>query len=350
MSAPSRNLAIDWIKGVMIIAIVLFHSGLVTAMHRGYIAVDLFFPICGFFLMKSFYTRPTNAISYTWSRIKRFYLPFLLCFLLSSLLRFKGLTHFPDFDSFLEKYSQFAYSLMLTEEIGPKVVVEHILDGSWFLSAMLIAGFLMYGMLEYNKRLSVLVLFPAIYVLGFTFLFSYSPSAMSWDRFGAISLPLLRGLAGMVSGALVYDIYYRYQAAVERRSTLINIAFIISFVLFFTLMFARKALDVYILPTIPWILLGAYIEGSWFNRALSHIKGGLMGLIGRNTIYLLFAHPPCILLVNWTNEHLLNNSMSTFTHLLVDIVLSTVGTIVLYYTCRILQSHCLEKRIVRRVK
>lgn len=342
----NRNYAIDWIKGLMMVVVVLYHSGL-TPLHHGYIAVDLFFPICGFFLMRSFEKRPTTAVSYTWSRIKRVYLPFLLCFLFSCLLRFKGLTHFPDFDAFLEKYAQFAYSLTLTEEIGPRVVVEHIQDGSWFISVMLIAGFLMYGMLEYSKRLSVLVLFPAIYVLGFTILFSYSPSAMSWDRLAVIGLPLLRGLAGMVSGALIYDLYANYHASVERRSTLINIAFILSFVLFLTLMIAGKALDVYLLPTIPWILLGAYIDGSWFNRALSHIKGGLMGWVGRNTLYLLFAHPPCILLVNWANEHLLDNRMGTCTHLLADLVLSAIGTVVLYYTCRFLQTKWSERGHVR---
>lgn len=338
-SSPSlRNYAIDWLKGLMIIIIVLYHSSLVSSLHHGYIAVDLFFPICGFFLMKSFSKKPTTAVLYTWNRVKRFYLPFLICFLFSCLLRFQGLATFPDYDSFLEKYAQFAYSLTLSEEIGPRVVTEHILHGSWFLSVMLIAGFLMYSMLEYNKKLSVQILFPAIYILGFTLIFSSGPRVASWDRVGALSLPLLRGLAGMVGGALVYEIFTNYKDAIERRSVLINLAFIVSFVLFMALMFAEKALDIYLLPTIPCLLAGALIDRSWFNQTLSHIKGGFIGLVGRNTIYLLFAHPPCILLVDWTNEHLLNNSLSIFTHLSLDIIISAIGTVVLYYVCRFLRS------------
>lgn len=336
-SSP-RNYAIDWIKGLMMITIVVYHTSLVSSLHHGYLAVDLFFPICGYFLMMSFTRKPTTAILYTWNRVKRFYLPFLLCFLLSCILRFRGLTTFPDFDSFLEKYAQFAYSFTLSEEIGPRVMTEHILHGSWFLSVMLVAGFLMYGMLEYNKKLTVHILFPAIYVLGFTLIFTHGPMVASWDRLGAVSLPLLRGLAGMVCGALIYDIFSNYKAGIERRSTLINLAFIVSSILFLAIMFAKKALDLYLLPIIPWILLGAVIEGSWFNRLLTRVKGGFVGLVGRNTIYLLFAHPPCILLVDWTNEHLLNNSMSTFTHLLLDLVLSALGTIVLYYVCRFLRN------------
>lgn len=336
-SLSKRNYAIDWIKGLMMITIVVYHTSLVPSLHHGYLAVDLFFPICGFFLMKSHIKKPTTAILYTWSRVKRFYLPFLLCFLFSCILRFRGLTSFPDFDSFLEKYAQFAYSFTLSEEIGPRVMTEHILHGSWFLSVMLIAGFLMYGMLEYKKELATRILFPAIYILGFTLIFTYGPRVASWDRVGAISLPLLRGLSGMVSGALIYDVFHGYKESVERHSTLINLASVISFVLFIALMFTKKALDLYVLPTIPWILLGAVINGSWFNRLLSHIRGGGIGLIGRNTIYLLFAHPPCILLVDWTNEHLLNNSMSNLTHLFLDIVLSAIGTVVLYYVCRMLR-------------
>ena len=337
-SAPSqRNYALDWIKGLMMIGIVVYHTFMVPAFRHGYLAVDLFFPICGYFLMRGFLNRPTTAVLYTWSRVKKFYLPFLICFVFSCLLRFRGLTSFPDFDSFLEKYAQFAYSFTLTEEIGPRVMTEHILHGSWFLSVMLIAGFLMYGMLEYKKELATRILFPAIYILGFTLIFTYSPRVSSWDRVGAISLPLLRGLSGMVSGALIYDIFHGYKESVEKRSTLINLASVISFVLFIALMFAEKALDLYVLPTIPWILLGAVIKGSWFNRLLTHIRGGVVGLIGRNTIYLLFAHPPCILLVNWTNEHLLNGSLSSLAHLLLDLVVSAVGTVALYYSCRLIR-------------
>ena len=274
------------------IVIVVYHSFLVPAFRHGYLAVDLFFPICGFFLMRSFCVKPTTAVLYTWSRVKKFYLPFLICFVFSCILRFRRLTTFPNFDSFLEKYAQFAYSFTLSEEIGPRVMSEHILQGSWFLSVMLIAGFLMYGMLEYKKELATRILFPAIYILGFTLIFTYGPQVASWDRVGAISLPLLRGLSGMVSGALIYDIFHGYKESVERRSILINLASVISFVLFIALIFTEKDLDLYVLPTIPWILLGAIINGSWFNRLLSHFKGGIMGLIGRNTIYLLFAHPP----------------------------------------------------------
>ncbi len=336
-SHSQRNYALDWIKGLMMIAIVVYHTSIVPVMHHGYLAVDLFFPICGYFLMMSFCRKPTTAVLYTWSRVKKFYLPFLICFIFSCLLRFRGLTSFPDFDSFLEKYAQFAYSFTLTEEIGPRVMTEHILHGSWFLSVMLIAGFLLYGMLEYKKEMATRILFPAIYILGFTLIFTHDPRVASWDRVGAISLPLLRGLSGMVSGALIYDIFHGYKETVEKRSTLINLASVISFVLFIALMFSEKALDLYVLPTIPWIVLGAVIKGSWFNRLLSHIKGGFVGLIGRNTIYLLFAHPPCLLLVDWTNEHLLNSSLSSFTHLLLDLVVSAAGTVVLYYSCSLIR-------------
>lgn len=342
-SLSLRNYAIDWIKGLMIIAIVVYHTSLVPSLHHGYLAVDLFFPICGFFLMNSFIKKPTTAVLYTWSRIKRFYLPFLLCFLFSCILRFRGLTSFPDFDSFLEKYAQFAYSLTLSEEIGPRVMTEHILHGSWFLSVMLIAGFLIYSMLEFNKKLSVHILFPAVYVLGFTLIFTCSPTITSWNRVGAMSLPLLRGLAGMVGGALVCDIFTNYTVALERRSTLINIAFIVSSVLFLALMFAVKSLDIYILPIIPWILVGAMIDGSWFNRLLSHVKGGFIGLVGRNTIYILFAHPPCILLVDWANEHLLNSGLSPAIHFLLDLSVSAIGAVILYYACRFIRTRLTER-------
>lgn len=338
VQTPStRNYAIDWIKGLMIIIVVLIHTHEITPLHHGYLAVDVFFFISGFYLMHSFEKKHGTALQYTWSRVKRFYLPYLICFAASCLLRYEGLTSFPDYDTVVERLARFAFCLTLTEEIGPQVLFEHILDGSWYLSVLLIAGFLIYSMLEYNPNLSVQILFPFACILGFTFIFNRDPSIMNWSRYGAVSIPLLRGFTEMIAGALIFDVYNRFNGAVERRHVIINIAASISFVLLIALMFATKALDVYIVCLLPCILLGAVIQESWLNKILAKFQGGLLSRVGQNTIYVLFAHPPVLLLVYWTNENLLNHSLSASLIVMLDLLLSSLATIGLIYCCKLIR-------------
>ncbi|MBR5176824.1 MAG: acyltransferase [Bacteroidales bacterium] len=343
MTLTPRNHAVDWLKGVMIVFIVFVHSGTIPGLFHGYLAVDIFFFIAGYYLMRSFNRKPETAIKYTWHRIKNIYLPYILCFLFSCVLRYEGLTHFADFDSFIEKYAQFAFSLSLTEEIGPRIMYEHILFGSWFLSVLVIAGFLLYSMLEYNDRFAIHILFPAICILGFTFIFTNGTSAMNWARIGAISLPLLRGLTELAAGALIYKIRDVYHDALERRGLIINIAFILSLVLYLALMFTERNLDVYLIATAPWILLGAVIEKSWLNRFLSLIRGGLISAIGKRSLYVLLAHPPALLIIHWSNENLLNNRFGNLAIFCFDMMATGIATIILFYTCKWLRERVLPR-------
>ena len=328
-----RNFAIDWIKGLMMLFVVLVHTHSLPWLYHGYIAVDIFFFISGYYLMHSFRRNPTTAISYTWRRIKGLYLPYVLCFVFSCLLRYKGLTTFDSFDAFLEKYAQFGFGLTLTEEFGPKIMTEHILLGSWFISVMLIAGALIYGMLEYDEKLSVKVLLPCIVIAGYTFIFTQDPMIMNWGRVGALSLPLVRGFAGMSAGAFIFYVYEQHKDGFERRSTLINIAALLSLVLYVALMFTEKSLDLYLLVAAPWILVGAVIDKSWSNRLLARIRGGFFAFVGRNTLYVLFAHTPAILLVHWTNDHLLNGLFGPYVIVALDLAVTAAASVVLYYIC-----------------
>lgn len=318
----------------MIIFVVLVHTCKIPCLHHGYLAVDVFFFISGYYLMRNFQRRNCTAVRYTWGRIRQFYLPYLLSLLFSAILRYKGLLSFHDLDGFLEKIGQFAFGLTLMEEIGPAIMHEHILLGSWYLSVLIIAGFLLYSLLEYRESLAIKVILPFICISGWTFLFTVSESAMNWSRVGAVSLPLLRGFVEMSAGALLYKVYTDYHDAVERRSTLVNVAAVFSFVLFICLMFTRQSFDKYLIVTIPWMVLGAHLEKSWMNDYLKLIHGDVFSRIGQYTIYVLFGHPPAILLVHWSNEHLLGNRFVHWELLVLDLIMSALASFALWYSCR----------------
>lgn len=330
----SRNYAIDWIKGVMMLLVIFTHSGTISIVHHGYIAVNVFFVISGYFLMRGFMTKQTTAIQYTWSRVKQFFLPYILVFSFTCLLKIYGLTHFSGFDTFLEKYAQIAFGISLIEEVGPQIMEDHILWGSWFLSSLLIAGFLLYSMLEYNPRLARTILFPIIIIGGYTLLYSQGPGVTAWSRVGPVGLPLMRALCGMAGGAIIYDIYHTYKSAFERRSTLINIAALFSFLLFIALVFPVKTLDKYMAVAIPWIVLGAVIDRSWLNNLLKPIKGGVFSIIGRYSLYVLLVQEPSILLVHWTNTNLLGNRFGDHVLFVMDLVTTFIASAILVFICK----------------
>lgn len=334
--APSRNPAIDWIKGWMILCIVLVHTWAFPKI-KFYLAVDVFFFISGYYLMLSFLRKPTTTVRYTWKRIKTIALPFFIClgfrFLItpSQFITVDGLDHF--IDSFTESF----YTITFAEELGLEVSSEGICIGSWYFSVLIISSFLLYGMLEFNQKLSTRVIFPLLAVIGFNMLIVHSDSFSSWTRVGALGFPLLRGFIEMTAGALICSVYQENRMAFERHPIFINAMGIIAFLLFTLLMFAQQNYDKYLIITIPWFLLAAVSESSWLSSVLNHIHGGVMARIGQYTLYILCVHWPILIIVHWCNEHLFGLSLSGIRLAVVCILALIPATIVLTLLCKWIQ-------------
>ena len=186
-----RNHAVDALKGLMILLIILHHGGLLPFLRHGYLGVDVFFVISGYFLMQGFVTKGGSAVAYTRRRLQQVWLPYLFALLLACVLDYKHLTSFSGGQGFLNTYAPMAAFLTLTEELGFVFHTPVILVGGWFLSVLIIGGFLLYGLLEYNERLAVKVILPFSIVLGFTWLFSLSANVENFRTVGAVGLPLL---------------------------------------------------------------------------------------------------------------------------------------------------------------
>ena len=114
MLYSSRNSAVDALKGLMILLIVLHQLVLIPFLHHGALAVDMFFMIAGYYLANHFRTKRGTAAQYTWRRIKAVYLPYLLALLLATILDFKRLISFQGFEGFMETYTPYVAFLTMT--------------------------------------------------------------------------------------------------------------------------------------------------------------------------------------------------------------------------------------------
>lgn len=328
----TRNLAIDWIKGWMILCVLLVHT-FSFPHQRFYLAVDVFFFISGFYMMMSFLRKPTTTVQYTWKRIRVIALPFFVCLLLRYLLASSSLIHFKDMDDFVEEFAKLFYTVLFAEELGITIPSDGLLLGSWYFSVLIIGSFLLYGMLEFNEKLSTRILFPMIALFGFNSLIAHADSFSIWDRVDTLGTPLIRGCSEMAAGALICSVYQENKSAFERHSVFVNIMGFLAFVLFIFIIFAPTVIDKYLVITVPWFLLSSVIEGSWLSRGLDRIHGGLMSWIGRNTLYILCAHGPTFILVFWCNEHLFGHTLHGIGLAATCIIAVIPATFLLYYVC-----------------
>ena len=330
--SSNRIYSIDWLKGLMILIIVVYPSYFFPSF-RGYLAVEVFFFISGFFLMSSFLRHPSTAVLYTWKRIKQMAAPYFISLILVCTLSKRAFSGINSFDALIDMSGKLFSTIPFGEEFAGIATRTPFLLGCWFLSVLIIGSFILYAMLEYNERLATLVLFPAIVLFGYNAIFNHTDCLNSFERVGLLGLPLVRGLSGMAAGALICHTYFHYKAAVDKYATLINILGIVGFIIFIALMFTSEPLDKYILFTIPWFLLAGVIDRSWINAALSKIKGGLFGRLGRYTLYVYCIHGVGQMLLFWINDHLLQHALSGVTLFIAFLVAVAIATVVLYYLC-----------------
>lgn len=83
MKKEDRNYNIDFLKGIAIIAVVLYHMGLLES---GYLGVDVFFVIAGFLTIRSIYNRLEKKDFSFWTFIKNKIIRLLPLVLIASMV------------------------------------------------------------------------------------------------------------------------------------------------------------------------------------------------------------------------------------------------------------------------
>ena len=333
MLCSNRNSAVDALKGLMILLIVLHHLVLIPFLHHGALAVDMFFMIAGYYLANHFHTKGGSAAQYTWRRIKAVYLPYLLALLLATILDFKRLISFQGFEGFMETYAPYVAFLTLTEELG---FIDHwpvVLVGGWFLSVLIISGFLLYGLLEYNEKKAVKVILPFSVLLGFTFFFSQGPSTGNFSVIGAISIPLLRGFLEMGLGVLLYYIISENQEALSQKKTFVTVLSLVSFAVFIALLFVKKNFDSYIIILFPLILSGVLIPNSPIRCLYDRCPTKILAWLGALSLEIYVIHQPAIHIVHSSIKYL-GLTVSPAVRIIICVVFSILAALLLRIICR----------------
>lgn len=176
----------------------------------GFIAVEFFFILSGFFLMKQYemQTVEITPIQYTWKKIKKYYPHYIFSFLM--VFSFRNIIDFGNGLSEMVKnllrQSPEIFMLHGTILSDERTIIYNSM--TWYISALLIVGYILWALLK-NHKLAVVTAAPVIVFWIYAYMCYTLGITNNWRAhvFGIFNYATLRAVAGMLLGIIVYQVY-----------------------------------------------------------------------------------------------------------------------------------------------
>lgn len=209
---------VDFWKFIFTIAIILYHANKIEGFEKanlfpyGYIFVEFFFMVSGFFMAKSICAMQNNAIKnlgdetwrFTFKKINGIYIPFFIAFWIHFVIRM--IIEETPLRSILVEITHSIRELTLTYSSGITIGRYH--NGpTWYISSMIIAMFIIYPFLrKYYKTFSS-VFAPVFALLTYAYLQNEYSSINLSSHYGKyICLGLLRAICGICVGIFIFNL------------------------------------------------------------------------------------------------------------------------------------------------
>lgn len=201
-----RNYSIDVIKLAFSLFIALGHGGIELVSSN--MIVHCFFALSGFFLVTSYDSGKYNADSICYIKkrlveIYPYYITSLILYL--SILWWKEKYNFIGLFDRLGKILPEAFLLQNTGFL----IRGGINYPCWQLSALIISSYIMFGLISWNRKLTVTVISPCLVLFGFAYwenIFN-SHAVHSWGvEHGFFYVPLIRAFSSLCLGIWLHDI------------------------------------------------------------------------------------------------------------------------------------------------
>ncbi len=184
-----------------------------------YIGTEFFFLLSGFMIAKKALSQrePLSPYRFTWNRLKKLYPDYLFAFFLLFVLSLvSGAIACQDGFKTLCSY---IFELLFLHASGLKSF--GLLNyPTWYLSSLIIGGFLIYGLICINRKLYLTIIAPLSVLVTYSF---FSANVGHMDVWGSaqmfhLSDALTRGFAAMSLGCLSYCLSSYLSRQTERLS------------------------------------------------------------------------------------------------------------------------------------
>lgn len=277
-----RIQSIEFFRFVFANCVALWHLFAIKKIRHGYLPVEFFFILSGIWLYSAYQKGKETgqtAFQYTWARARRIYPLYLLSFIIVLPLTLHKLTNTAAWFNTIPE-------LMLLQNSG--FFLGGLNHPLWFLSALLLGGYLVYAMLEYWEVPSVKFFFPLIVLGTYTYIFSLGSSIEQWGVVGPFPLPLVRAAAGLCLGVCLYRLVTWAKERETRLSRLaINLFSLFSAGAIVFAIFYEPNLDRYCLILFCGILAACLMEHSWLNIVL---RGSIWQRLGQYSMEMFMIH------------------------------------------------------------
>lgn len=247
--------SINMAKVGFIYLIVIFHSRLLDGIvNHGYIGVEFFFIVSGFFLCETS-EKYTTIIKYMKSRIKKLYPHYLFSFLIMLVVSLM-IGHYRE-----EEFNCIA-EIFMVQNLG--FTKEGINYPCWYMSVLFWGSLLIYLMLKYIPKKIDYIIMGVLPIAYFVYSNLFQDGrAEIWDTKHGIYLPLIRGLADLSLGVLVYILYqWIYEKQIYNHKIARQIVEILSVIFIFVLIIYPKNLDVIIVMLMCIFIITTLSEDS----------------------------------------------------------------------------------------
>lgn len=232
----NRKYSLDFLKIVGIIYVVFHHAQSTEAkiIYNGYMFVEMFFIISGFFLFKSILEKNQNLIEFIISRLKKLYLPYILA-LFSLVIIFLIVGQNLNYS----KWWSIIFEIFMLQNVG--------LPGSgginypcWYLSVLLYGSIIIFILI---KKLGIKRFNTISFVIVFLFYMYSFIEFQSLEQWGYIFkffyYPFIRGSSAMVLGGIIYQLSNRIKSI----DSISNMLIVSIFFMIIVLMFINIKLD-----------------------------------------------------------------------------------------------------------
>ncbi len=202
-----RNIQIDILKIISIIIIVFHHAGFFnTVLVRGYMVVDLFFIISGYFLFNSLQRGSYSSVwDFFKNRFKRYFPGYFMAWLILILAL---LVCDREWINYKTWYAPILEMFMLQELGIPGSSRVHYPD--WYMSVLLTAGTVIYIIYKKLNRKIFNILTVMIPVIVYAYAVFFIGGMEKWERVLIFFYaPWWRGLADMLVGVCFFKLKER---------------------------------------------------------------------------------------------------------------------------------------------
>lgn len=238
---------IEFLRYFFMIVLLSWH-GQFGYVAKGYLVVEFFFILSGYFLMDSFLRFPNrNALQFTIIRVRKTYVEYLIATIICFL--FYGVTKWIVNGSYeSETIYKFLSEALLLQESG-------VFQGGfnyplWYYSVLIIGGYFLYYLVSRFES-GIEFIIPLYCLISFVFIRYITGGELeNWSTHGGLYVPQLRGTADIGVGIITRGVL---QSKFDRiyNSKILDFVLVCSFILTVGVMMSEDVSDFYVLLTIP---------------------------------------------------------------------------------------------------